>query len=288
MGEDILPALDWLLYQDLPDEVMTIVQDPTMGIDLNCPATNDTSTNKATELLARWMGRSRDSWKPFRQLLLMLIRSGADVNYFGPLTKHTYFLGNALLELNDDGAISQILVEHGADICSSSGVEGSVLSMYLKGSEHSHSCYFHNDEGKMRTKDLSVAEFKLDLLLKHGADPNKKTAKTGKYPLDYAYELMHHHSSMARYRPACMRAETSTASSIYLSLVKKLIEHGANTTNSDQSWIFRTLLAGEYDIARMFIERGGTCFGVRDKMEMLECRKFPQDIRLWFDTVYFL
>ncbi|KAK8013895.1 hypothetical protein PG990_007191 [Apiospora arundinis] len=189
LGEDIIPALDWLLALQLPSEVNWVLN--SINIDLRDSTLEDRSTNQATAILTSCMRHAEDidcaeEWGSLLELVMSLIRSGADVNYTSRLAPRTWFLKSALLETQDDGSITQLLLENGAEVSRLHEGERSVFVMYLKGLLDTMGL----SDFEKRHDGLYVAEFKMDLLLKYGADPEMESTLDGRDPLYYATELV--------------------------------------------------------------------------------------------------
>lgn len=163
----------------------------SINIDLRDFALEYRSTNQATAILTSCMRHAEyieytEEWDSLLELVMSLIRSGADVNYTSRLAPRTWLLKSALLETQDDGSITQLLLENGVEVSRLHEGEGSVFVMYLKGllDTMDLSDFDKRDDG------LYVAEFKMDLLLKYGADPEMESTLDGRDPIYYTTKLV--------------------------------------------------------------------------------------------------
>ncbi|KAK8084383.1 ankyrin repeat-containing protein [Apiospora hydei] len=311
LGQDIFMALDKFIRVQFPDiEAMQLIQDPAMRIDLGRPAPNDPSTNQATALLAVALSRGwvvAEKRDELRQLVIFLIQSGADVNYHSTTLLggwHGTCVLEAALYINyEDGSVAEELVNRGARVHRGDGEE-SLAILYLS--------RMRRDPDRVRDFDIIRADgscaavHKLELLLKHGAVLDQNC---GFQPLEDAYLI-------------ATTGQWSYNAAGELSFLKVLVKNGVTRDpaggnyqphsysylfniifqrhtnrdymvppyNMDHSFLYRALTSGHYDIARVFIERGGTCFGVHDRMEDIDGHhdQMPKDIREWIDSIYFL
>ncbi|KAK8045476.1 hypothetical protein PG993_005500 [Apiospora rasikravindrae] len=269
LGEDIFVALDQIIINPFDDiGALSFMRDPTMRVDLGRRDNKDPSTNQGTSLLVASLTRGwafAQKSDELRDLVVFLIQSGADVN----CQSHRWLRK------------------------STSKGEKSLVSSYLE--ELRESSGQIEDFATIRDNGSCAAVYKLELLLKHGAVLDKDC---GFHPLEDAYHI------------ATSKVWSCNAAG-ELSFIKALVDNGVtrepaggeyrtrsylykkhkgSAYGMHYSFLFRALTSGHYDIARIFIERGGTCFGVHDRMEDIDQHyaRMPEDIREWIDAAYFL
>ncbi|KAK8131715.1 ankyrin [Apiospora sp. TS-2023a] len=298
LGCDIFHGLEHLIrLQKYDTEALGILQEPAIHLDLSRIGDSDPSTNQATALLEACLKRGTldtSTREDYRKMVVLLIESGADVNYpfKHPWFREGYLLDQAMTLVNDDGSIVEELIKGGAQVRKPND-ELSSIDKYLERMVWEGEDHFLDDLEATRADGSSVAVYKLDLLLKHGAGIPKRLLDdvdlleniytAGRYTRD----RRRYHERQEGRRPANLPA--------FLNL---LVDNGMSIEprrNHDwdsipRSYLFRALIEGDYDIARVFIHRGGTCFDALDRMEDIdECYpQMSQDIRRWIDTAYFL
>lgn len=254
LGEDISLSLrSHIINQYSDSEALNILQDPAMRLDLSHADDCDSSTNRATGLLTACMSRTQlrtENRESFRQLVISLIESGADINYYIRYAYHRmgYLLECALTIGNDDGSVVEELINRGAQVQRPSG-KPSLIDMYL-GTMIVES-HLHNDLKPTRSDDSCVAVYKLELLLKHGAGIWLFSKTMDNYPihlLEYIYMITTGHFKPQEPSPPHL-----------LSLMKLLVNNGVSRDpvsnyfdhhNPFHSFLFRALTDGYYDIAR--------------------------------------
>ncbi|KAK7942540.1 uncharacterized protein PG986_011653 [Apiospora aurea] len=184
-------------------------------------------------------------------------------------------------------------LERGAQVQSSDDEE-SLVNFYLK--EISTTPARLGDFETIRADGSCAALHKLELLLEHGAVLDKGD---GFHPLEGPYEIAtsdlwyRDQPDMIPFMKVLVNngATSEPVSGKYKRSFRHLHRRVAGEGDKlHHSFLFRALTSGHYNIARIFIERGGTCFGVHDRMEDIDRHddQMPEDIREWIDAVYFL
>ncbi|KAK7992695.1 hypothetical protein PG988_001489 [Apiospora saccharicola] len=288
LGCDIIEGLDHLIsVGEYDNKAIEMLEDPTICLDLSRVNTRCPSTNQATALLMACTNRMKvetESREDFRKLVVLLLESGADVNFHitGSWTKRLCLLECAVTLENDNGFFVEELIKRGAQIWKPCGDR--VIARYLQSLDIFTGR--HNDLETNRANGSCVAVYKLELLRKHGARVPKNSIHQ-----DFL-ESMYNLAIWCEDGQVPPRANT-------ISLLRFLVNNGIirEPTDARSTWkynphsfLFGALTGCHYDIARIFIERGGTCFDAWESMEDIDrCyNQMPQDIRRWMDTVYFL
>ncbi|KAK8068883.1 hypothetical protein PG994_005499 [Apiospora phragmitis] len=303
LGHEIFEVLRFLIvteYSDAISEVLAMLQDSGMGLDLNRADACDPSRNQATALLLTCITRCKiykEKRKDFTRVVRFLISKGADVNY-QVQARHPrrggaiHLLESALLLENDNGALVQDLIEGGARVRRPSG-EQSLIDIYVQalylGSELRHDFRMTRAHGSQTLAGIPsrpcIAVYKVKLILDHGACLTRHKSY-GLLQLELVYRLA---TSKSHARMGPRAAE--------LSLLQVLVDSGTSRepdaridSISSPSYLFRALVGRHYDVARIFLRRGGTCFGVSDRMTYVYERydQMPDDLRNQIDGAYFL
>lgn len=266
-------------------QVLEILHDPAVHLNSSRADDSHPSTNEATALLAVCLNRYEleiSTIEASRKLMVFLIESGADVNSPAKDSWHRpcYFLDRALALGNDHGFIAKELIDRGAQVQSPSG-ELSFVDKYLKGMVLDNR--LPHEVAVTRADGSSVAVYKLELLMKHGGGIPRRTIN--------GLDLL---ESIFQFATSVFNRNYITTDVVlinYATLLKLLLDSGIssepsgslNRAHNPRSYLYRALNGRHYEIARVFIQQGGTAFCDRDPIQTIfrHYNEMPEDIRQW-------